>query len=44
MKGSIATVVPRFSTARMVRDYAEQAYVPAAKRAGAVTLIAEQTW
>jgi starch phosphorylase len=44
MKASMATVVPRFSTARMVRDYSEQAYVPAAKRAGAVTTPAEQTW
>ena len=26
----------------MVREYAEQAYLPAAKRAGAAT--AEQTW
>ena len=44
MKASIATVTPRFSTARMVRDYTEQAYLPAAKRAGAVTATAEQTW
>ena len=44
MKASIATVTPRFSTARMVRDYTEQAYLPAAKRAGAVTTAAEQTW
>jgi starch phosphorylase len=44
MKASMATVVPRFSTARMVRDYSEQAYVPAAKRAGAVTAPAEVTW
>jgi starch phosphorylase len=35
MKASIATIVPRFSTARMVRDYVEDAYLPAAKRAGA---------
>jgi starch phosphorylase len=44
MKASMATVLPRFSTARMVRDYSEQAYVPAAKRAGAVTDPAEVTW
>jgi starch phosphorylase len=44
MKASIATVTPRFSTARMVRDYTEQAYLPAAKRGGAVTTAAEQTW
>ena len=44
MKASIATITPRFSTARMVREYAEQAYLPAAKRAGAVTATAEQTW
>jgi starch phosphorylase len=44
MKASIATVTPRFSTARMVRDYAEQAYLPAAKRGGAVTVAAEQSW
>jgi starch phosphorylase len=37
MKASIATVLPRFSTARMVRDYVEEAYLPAAKRAGATT-------
>ena len=44
MKASLATVTPRFSTARMVRDYTTQAYMPAAKRAGAVTASAEQTW
>ena len=44
MKASIAAVTPRFSTARMVRDYTEQAYLPAAKRGGAVTTAAEQTW
>jgi starch phosphorylase len=44
MKASMATVTPRFSTARMVREYAEQAYLPAAKRAGAITTRAEQTW
>jgi len=44
MKASIASVTPRFSTARMVRDYTEQAYLPAAKRGGAVTTAAEQTW
>jgi starch phosphorylase len=44
MKASISTVVPRFSTARMVRDYAEQAYLPAAKRGGAVSAPQEQTW
>jgi glycogen phosphorylase len=44
MKASLATVTPRFSTARMVRDYTTQAYMPAAKRAGAVTTQTEQTW
>ena len=44
MKASIATVTPRFSTARMVRDYTEQAYLPAAKRGGVVTTTTEQTW
>ena len=44
MKASIATITPRFSTARMVRDYTEQAYIPAAKRGGAVTAAAEQSW
>jgi starch phosphorylase len=44
MKASMATVVPHFSTARMVRDYATQAYLPAAKRAGAITVSPEQTW
>ena len=45
MKASIATVTPRFSTARMVRDYTEQAYLPAAKRSGAVTVATpEQSW
>ncbi|MEQ1824036.1 MAG: alpha-glucan family phosphorylase [Fimbriimonadaceae bacterium] len=29
MKRSIATLAPRFSTTRMVRDYTDQAYVPA---------------
>jgi starch phosphorylase len=44
MKASMATVVPRFSTARMVRDYTEAAYLPAAKRAGLVLAPTEQTW
>jgi len=44
MKASIASITPRFSTARMVRDYTEQAYLPAAKSAGAVFAAAEQTW
>ena len=44
MKASISIVVPRFSTARMVRDYTEQAYLPAAKRGGAVSAPQEQTW
>jgi len=44
MKASIATVTPRFSTARMVRDYTEQAYLPAAKRGGTVTTTTEQAW
>ena len=46
MKASIATITPRFSTARMVRDYAEEAYLPAAKRGGATfaARAAEPTW
>ena len=44
MKASLATVLPRFSTARMVRDYATEAYLPAAKRAGIVTKPTEQAW
>jgi starch phosphorylase len=46
MKASIATITPRFSTSRMVRDYVEEAYLPAAKRGGATfaTAQAEQTW
>lgn len=44
MKTSIATILPRFSTARMVRDYTEQAYLPAAKRAGAQISVADQGW
>ncbi|MCS7048491.1 MAG: alpha-glucan family phosphorylase [Verrucomicrobiae bacterium] len=36
MKASIATITPRFSTARMVRDYVVDAYLPAAKRGGAM--------
>src|SRR5690606_2959325 len=30
MKNSIAQILPRFSTARMVRDYVERCYAPAA--------------
>jgi starch phosphorylase len=44
MKASMSTVVPRFSTARMVRDYTTQAYLPAAKRSGAITTATEQAW
>lgn len=44
MKASMATVIPRFSAVRMVRDYCQQGYLPAAKRAGAVTPVAEQAW
>jgi starch phosphorylase len=32
MKASIASVVPQFSAHRMVRDYVEQIYLPAARR------------
>ncbi len=32
MKASIASIVPAFSACRMVRDYAEQIYLPAAAR------------
>ena len=31
MKHSIAQITPRFSTSRMVRDYVEEAYLPAAE-------------
>jgi starch phosphorylase len=34
MKASIASVVPNFSAHRMVRDYVQQVYVPAAARRG----------
>jgi glycogen phosphorylase len=44
MKASLATVTPRFSTARMVRDYADQAYVPAAKRGGVTSTPSETAW
>jgi starch phosphorylase len=33
MKNSIASITPRFSTSRMVRDYVEQAYLPVASPA-----------
>jgi starch phosphorylase len=33
MKKCISTLAPAFNTGRMVRDYAEQLYVPAARRA-----------
>ena len=32
VRSTIRTVAPRFSACRMVKDYAEQAYVPAARR------------
>ena len=32
MKASIATVLPQFNSERMLRDYVEQGYAPAAKR------------
>jgi starch phosphorylase len=44
MKHSMATVTPRFSAARMVRDYVAEAYLPAAKRSGAVIAVTEQGW
>jgi starch phosphorylase len=44
MKASIATITPRFSAARMVRDYAELAYLPATRRAGAAPAPAEVAW
>jgi glucan phosphorylase len=34
MKASIASVVPQFSAERMVRDYVEAVYLPAAQRRG----------
>jgi alpha-glucan phosphorylase-like protein len=36
MKNSIESVVPHFSAHRMVRDYVEKSYLPAASRRGAV--------
>ncbi len=44
MKSSIATILPRFSTARMVRDYTEKFYLPAARAVGAQTAEAEKGW
>lgn len=38
MKTAIATILPKFSAVRMVREYAEQAYLPAAQRSGTVTI------
>jgi len=43
MKRSIARLAPRFSTARMVRDYAVRAYVPA-MRENDPTLDEERLW
>jgi starch phosphorylase len=43
MKRSIARLTPRFSTARMVRDYAIRAYVPA-MRENDPTLDEERLW
>jgi starch phosphorylase len=37
MKRSIMTLVPVFNTNRMVEQYAEQCYIPAARRAAALT-------
>lgn len=34
MKNAIATCLPRFSTSRMVRDYAEEAYLPVSRDKG----------
>jgi starch phosphorylase len=46
MKNAIATILPKFSAARMVREYAEEAYMPAAERGGTVTTSApsEAVW
>jgi len=45
MKGAIATIVPRFSTARMVRDYLRETYLPAARRGGArISETDDTTW
>lgn len=44
MKASLATITPRFSAARMVRDYVEKAYLPAAARAGTRPAAAETAW
>jgi glucan phosphorylase len=43
MKRSIARLAPRFSTERMVRDYAVRAYVPA-MREDDPTLDEERLW
>jgi glucan phosphorylase len=34
MKASIASCVPQFSAHRMVRDYVQEIYLPAAERKG----------
>jgi starch phosphorylase len=46
MKNAIATILPKFSAARMVREYAEDAYMPAAQRGGTITTStpAEAVW
>jgi starch phosphorylase len=44
MKTSITELIPRFSSARMVRDYVEKAYLPAARRAAPVETPAEVAW
>jgi glycogen phosphorylase len=36
MKASMANLIPRFSSHRMLRNYIEEAYVPAAQRFGAM--------
>jgi len=44
MKASLASVLPRFSTARMVRDYTHEAYLPAARRGGVTMAASEIGW
>ena len=44
VKEAICTAAPVFCTRRMIKEYTEQLYVPAAREAGAIDAVWEEAW
>ena len=44
VKEAISTAAPSFCSRRMIKEYTEQLYVPAAREAGAIDAVWEEAW